>query len=135
MQLPLAWGMGLPGRHEGNLGGPQGGTREAGKDHLDSLWTAWEAPGRHHQGGRKGPLHSLGGTREAPGMQERIYWTAGRHQGGRKWTAWEAPGRHLDSLRGTREALGQPGRHQGGRKGPIGQPGRHQGGTREAGKD
>ena len=84
-----------------------GGTREAGKDQLDSLrhqggtreapgrqerinWTACEAPGKH-QGGRKGPI----GTREAPGRQERI-----------NWTACEAPGR---------------------RKGPIG--------TREAGKD
>ena len=65
---------GQPGRHQGD-------TREAGRDHLDSL----------------------GGTREAPGRQERT-----------NWTACEAPGRH-----------------QGGRKGPIGQPGRHQGGTRD----
>ena len=35
---------GQPGRH-------QGGTREAGRDHL----AAWEAPGMH-QGGRKGVI-------------------------------------------------------------------------------
>ena len=98
-------------------------------------------------------MDSLGGTREAPGRQERSNWTAceapGRHQGGRKgpfwtaceapgrqertnWIAWEAPGGtreagndHLDSLGGTK--------HQGSRKGLIGQPARHQGGPREAG--
>ena len=92
-----------------------GGTREAGKDHLDSLGGT-----RRHQGGRKGligrparhqgfttkagkdHLDSLGGTRDAPQRQERT-----------NWTACEAPGMH-----------------QGGRKGPFGQPGRHQGGTR-----
>ena len=52
-------------------------------------------------------MDSLGGTREAPGRQERI-----------DWTAWKAPGRH-----------------QGGRKGLIGQNARHQGGPREAGRD
>ena len=91
-----------------------GGTREAGKDQLNSLrhqggtreapgrqerinWTACEAPGKH-QGGRKGPI----GTREAPGRQERINWTACEAQGG------------------TREEE---------------RTNRHQGGTREAGKD
>ena len=52
-------------------------------------------------------MNSLQGTREAPEMQERT-----------NWTACEAPGRH-----------------QGGRKGPLGQPARHQRGTRETGKD
>ena len=36
-----------------------GGTREAGKAHLDNL-------GRHQEG-RKGPFGQPGGTREAPG--------------------------------------------------------------------
>ena len=83
-------------------------------------------------------MDSLGGTREAPGRQKRTNWTAweapGRRQGGRKGLIGQ-PGRHqggtgeagkeyLDSLRGTREALGRlertiwtaweaPGRHQG----------------------
>ena len=52
---------GQPGRH-------QGGTREAGKDHVDSLGGTREA-GKDH-------LDSLGGTREAPGRQERTIWTA-----------------------------------------------------------
>ena len=56
------------------------GTREAPGRQERTNWTAWEAPGRQertnwtaceapgrHQGGRKGPLDSLGGTREAPG--------------------------------------------------------------------
>ena len=50
----------------GQPGGHQGGTREAGKEYLDSLR----------------------GTREAPGRQERIIWTA-----------WEAPGRHQGLLK------------------------------------
>ena len=103
-----------PGRHQRGRKGPmdnlieapgrqeparhQGGTREAGKDQLDSLR----------------------GTREAPGRQERTNWTAceapGRHQGGRNGPFGQ-PGRHqggtreaetdyLDSLGGTREAPG-----------------------------
>ena len=41
-----------------------------------TIWTAWEAP-RRHQGGRKGAFgRRLGGTREAPGRQERTIWTA-----------------------------------------------------------
>ena len=48
-------------------------------------------------------MDSLGGTREAPGRQERINWTA----------------------------CDAPGRHQGGRKEPFAPPGRHEGGTRE----
>ena len=55
--------IGQPARH-------QGSTREAGKDHLDSM----------------------GGTREAPWRQERTSWTAweapGRHQGGRYPKPW-----------------------------------------------
>ena len=72
------------------------GTREAGKDPLDSLqgtreaparqertiWTAWEAPGRH-QGGKKGFIGQL--ARPQGGRLD-----SQRHQGGRK--------------RGTREA-------------------------------
>ena len=109
-----------PGRHFA------GGTRETGKDHLDSLrheggrkgmigQLARHQGGRNgsigqrarHQGGtkkaRKNHLDGLGDTREAPGRQERINRTACR--GTR-----EAPGRneggrknHLDSRRGTRE--------------------------------
>ena len=88
------------------------GTREAGKD----------------------PLDSLGGTREAPGKQEEA---PGRHQGGRKGLIGQ-PARHQGCRKGP---FGQPARHQGGRKEPFGQPGRHQGGrkdslrgTREVGK-
>ena len=87
---------------------PQGGTREAGKNYLDSLWTAWEALGRQER--------TNWTACEAPGTQERTIWTAcevGRHKGC------------------TRGVKGNP--DQGGRKGPFGQPGRHQGGTREAG--
>ena len=119
---------------------PQGGTREAGKNYLDSLWTAWEAPGRQER--------TNWTACEAPGTQERTIWTAcevGRHkgctrgvkgnpdQGGRKGPFGQ-PGRHQGGRIGL---IGQPARHQGGRKGPIGQPARHQGGrkilTREAG--
>ena len=126
------------GGRKGSIGQParqhQGGAREVGKNHLDSLGghpggrkVSIGQPARHQGGTReagKNHLDSLGDTRrqerihwtacEAPGKQERTYWTAceapGRHQGGRKgnWTAWEAPGRH-----------------QGGRKEPFGQPGRH----------
>ena len=94
-------------------------------------------------------MDSLGGTREAPGRQERTKWTACEAPGRQEktnwtaceapgkqtnWTAWEAPGGHqagnyhLDSLGGTKEA---PGRQEG----TIWQPGRHQGCTREAGKE
>ena len=115
--------IGQPARH-------QGGTREAGKDHLDSL----------------------GGTRDARGRQEGTNWTACNAPGRQErtnWTALEAPGRHqrgtgkdqIDSLGGTREAGKEnwtaceaARRRQGGRKGAFGQPGRHQGDTREAGK-
>ena len=109
-------------------------TREAGKDQLDSLGGTREAPGRQE----RTILDSLRGTREAPGRQERTLLDSLR--GTR-----EAPGTgkdRLDSLRGTREA---PGRHQGGRKGPTGhqggrkgpfeQPGRHQGGEKDKEKD
>ena len=59
--------IGQPARHQG--------TREAGKDHLGSL----------------------GGTRDAPGRQERTNWTACKAPGRQErtnWTASEAPGRH-----------------------------------------
>ena len=75
--------------------------REAGKDHLDSLGSTREAPGR--------PERTNWTTCEAPGRQERI-----------NWTACEAPGRQERSI-------GQPARHQGGRKELFRQPGRHQG--------
>ena len=114
--------------------------RETAKGHRKTIWTAQEVPadptshrpaGRH-QGGRQ---DSLGGTREAPGQQERTTWTA-REAPGRqertKWTAWEAPGRQERTNWTAWEAAGS---HQGSRKGLIGQPARHQGGTREAGKD
>ena len=79
------------------------GTREAGKDSLDSLRGTKEA-GKDQldclQGTRevgKSQLDSLGGTRKAPRRQERINWTA-REAPGRQertiCTAWEAPGRH-----------------------------------------
>jgi len=66
-----------------------GGTREAGKDHLNNLGSTRE-PGKdqldRHQGGRKGPIgqpaRRQGSTREA-GI----------------WTAWEAPGRHQGLLK------------------------------------
>ena len=107
-----------------------GGTREAGKDHLDSLggtreaertsWTACEAPGR---GLPVRPYVSLFPRGEAPGRQDRI-----------NWTACEAPGRHQ---RGRKGLIGQPVRHQGGTA-----RGRQERtildslrGTREAGKD
>ena len=114
---------------------PQGGTREAGKDHLDR-----GQPGRH-QGGKGQPAREAG--REAG---KDLLEAPGRHQGGRKGLIGQ-PGRHeggtreagkdqLDSLGGTSEALGRqerihwgaPERHQGSRIGLIGQPGRHQGG-------
>ena len=87
---------------------PQGGTREAGKNHLDL--------GGTREAG-KDQLDSLGGTRQAPGTQERTIWTA-----------WEAPGRHKGCTRGVK---GNP--DQGGRKGPFGHAA--QGSTREAGKE
>ena len=86
--------IGQPARH-------QGGTREAGKNHLHSLGGTREAG--------KDQLDSLQGAREA-GKNLR----GTRRQERTNWTAWEAPGRH-----------------QGGRKGPIDSLG----GTREAGKD
>ena len=46
---------------------PWGGTREAGKDHLDSLGGTREAPGSGAREAGKDHLDSLGGTREAPG--------------------------------------------------------------------
>ena len=98
-----------PGRQDRQPARHQGGTREAGKDRLDTR----EA--------RKDHLESLGGTREAPGRQERS-----------SWTACEAPGRHQGGRKGL---IGQPGGHHEGRKLPFGQPGRHQGDTREAGRD
>ena len=91
------------------------------------------------RGTGKGPFRQLGrhqgGTREAPGRQERTNGTACEAPGRQErinWTAREAPGRHQGGRKGP---FGQPGRHQGGRKGLIGQPAKHQGGTREAGKD
>ena len=127
-----------PGRQERPFGQParhQGGTREAGKNHLDSLRGTREAgkdqlaslrgtreAGKNHLdslGGTreagKDQLDSLRGTREAgktiwtgweaPGRQERINWTAWRHQGGTR----EAEKSHLDSPGGTREAPGLAG--------------------------
>ena len=94
-------------------GAPQGSTREAGKDQLDSL-------GRH-QGGRKGLIGQPARPQEAPGRQERT-----------NWTARQAPGRHQGGRKGL---IGQLARHQGGRKELIVQPGRDQGGAREVGKD
>ena len=67
--------------------------------------------------GRKGPLDSLGGTREAPASRKGPFGQPARHQGGTR----EAGKDQLDSLGGTREA------------------GKDHldslGGTREAGKD
>ena len=86
------------GRHQGGRKGiirqparHQRGTREAGKDQLDSLGGTTEAPGGligqpgRHQGGRKG-----------------LIGQPARHQGGTR----EAGKDHLDSLGGTREAPG-----------------------------
>ena len=87
------------------------GTREAGKDSLDSLRGTKEAGkdqldslrGTREVG--KSQLDSLGGTREAPRRQERINWTAceapGRHQGGRK-EQFAPPGKHWGGTRETR---------------------------------
>ena len=52
-----------------------GGSREAGKDHLDSR----ETPGRDQVGRQERTTWTAS---EAPGRQERTIWTAGRHQGG-----------------------------------------------------
>ena len=113
------------GRHQGGRKGPFGSwtaweapgrkrtareapgtSREAGKDHLDSQ------PGRHHgllkailttEAGReagKDLLDSLGGTREAPGRQERSLRGTREAPGGTR----EAGKDQLDSLGGTREA-------------------------------
>ena len=60
----------------------QGGTRELGTHHLDSL----------------------GGTREAPGGRERINWTACKHQGGRK-EPFAPPERYQGSTRETRRTI------------------------------
>ena len=92
----------------------QGGTREAGKNHLDSL-------GRH-QGGRKGAGFCLtfNTISMANGPVRGKSW-GGLH-GRLPSTDWKGP-------------FGQPERHQKGRKGSIGQSARHQGGTREAGKN
>ena len=75
-------------------------------------------------------MDSLGGTREAPGRQERTIGQPGRHQGGSRGRkgAWEAPGKQERTYWTAWEA---PGRQEE----PFGQPGRHQGSTREAGKD
>ena len=80
------------GGRKGSIGQParqhQGGTREVGKNHLDSLGG--------HPGGRKvsigQPARHQGGTREAPGRQERTIWTA-----------WEAP---VALVRGTLQCSG-----------------------------
>ena len=92
--------------------GDQGGSREAGKDQLDSLGgtreageTAWEAPGR----------------------QERRIGQPARHQGGRTGP-FGLPGKdQLDGLQGTREAEKDQRQERTSRKG--------QGGTRGTGKD
>ena len=79
------------GGRKGSIGQParqhQGGAREVGKNHLDSLGGTREAG--------KSQLDSLRGTREAPGRQERTICTA-----------WEAPGKALakQSVRGTLQA-------------------------------
>ena len=71
---------------------------------------AWEAPGILTREAGKDHWGSLGGTREAPGKQERTYWTDWEAPGSQertKWTAWEAPGKHQGgrkNLRDTREA-------------------------------
>ena len=127
-----------------------GSTMEAPGRRERTIWTAWEAPGRH-QGGRKGlvgqpggtreapgtgkdHLDSLGGTREAPGRQESTNWTAceapGRQERTIDWDslAWEAPGRHQGGRKGLWTAWEAPGRHQGGRKGQSAV--RHQGGRK-----
>ena len=62
---------GINGGRKGSIGQSarhQGGTREAGKSHLDSLGGTREAG--------KDQLDSLRGTREAPGRQERTIWIA-----------------------------------------------------------
>ena len=87
-----SWG-GLHGRlpvaQTGFCNAAQGGTREAGKDHLDSLRDTREA-GKGHLGSLRGTREagkdSVDGTREAgkdqldslrgTGRQERINWTA-----------------------------------------------------------
>ena len=182
---PSTW-RGLPpsqetnGGRKGSIGQSarhQGGTREAGKNHLDSLggtreagkdqldweapgrqerinWTACEAPGDTREAG-KSLLDSLGGAREAQGRLVAQDCRSNRGAGfcltfnttsmangpvrGKSWgglharlPSTEMPLRgtreagkdQLDSLRGTREArkksIGQPARHQGGRKEPIG---------------
>ena len=81
-------------------------------------------PGRHQGGTREAPgrqertnyeLDSLRSTREAPGKQERTNWTACEAPGKQErtnWTAWVAPGRRQGGRKWTaREAAG---RHQGG---------------------
>ena len=90
---------------------------------MDSLSGTREAPARH-QGSRKGPIGQPASIREAPGKQERTNWTACKAPGRQERThleaAWDAPGKT------GKDQLGQPGRHQGGRKGLIGQPGRQE---------
>ena len=75
----------------------------------------------------------------APGRQERSHWTVACHRtackapeaGKDNWTAWEAPGRHQGGRKGP---VGQPERHQGGRKGLLGRLARYQGGRQAIGR-
>ena len=96
---------GQPERHQGGRKGfigqlarHQGGRKGSMREER-TIWTASEAPGRHQRGtGEAGKNHldSLGSTREAPGRQERIHWTACEAPGRQErtiCTAWEAPGR------------------------------------------
>ena len=73
------------------------GQTPAGLRQERTIWTAWQAPGRH-QGGRKGlvrqPARHQGGTREA-GKDQLDSLEA---QGGTR-TNCEAPGRHQGLLK------------------------------------
>ena len=82
-----------------------------------TIWTAWEAPGRH-QGGRKGligqPARHQGGTREAG--KDQLDSLRGTRKAGKGLIGpggtREAGNDHLDSLGGTKETPGmQEGYH------------------------
>ena len=100
-------------------------TREAARSHGKAMKKAREARKRH--------VECLGGSRDPFGVpKDSGTPQGGTREAGKDHLACEPPGRHQGGRKGP---LGQPGRHQGGKKGLIGQPASHQGGTREAGKD
>ena len=91
----------------------------------EAIWTAREAPGNHldSPGGSREPFGRLGRLQNQFGQPGRLQGTIWDHSDsskdlrkletpGTSLAAREAPGNDLDSPGGSRERLGQPGRHQ-----------------------